>query len=81
MLWNIIDRREHPFRWKRVNAIIEATSNDNDVNDSDEAPMHDDDVVYAQRVYITVAEAVEWAMSQEQPVTLFLYDAGKGVCP
>ncbi|MBO9708171.1 MAG: hypothetical protein J7521_08160 [Caulobacter sp.] len=78
MLWNIIDRRERSYRWKRVNAIIEATSNDNSVKDSDRVDVHDDDVVYDQRANVTVAEAVEWAMSQDQPVTLFLYDAGKG---
>jgi hypothetical protein len=79
MLWNIIDKRDRPYRWKRINAIIEATSNDNCVKDADEVDIHDDDVMYDQRVGITVADAVQWAMSQAQPVTLFLYDEGKGV--
>ena len=78
MLWNIIDRRERPYRWKRVNAVIEATSNGNSVKDSDPVAVHDDDVVHDQRANVTVVEAVEWAMTQEQPVTLFLYDTGKG---
>ena len=78
MLWNIIDHRERPYRWKHVNAVIEATSNDNGVEDADEVDIHDDDVIHDQRAYITLADAVEWAMSQDQPVTLYLYDAGKG---
>jgi hypothetical protein len=78
MIWNIIDRRERPYRWKRINAIIEATSNDNCVKDADQVEVHDDDVIYDQRSCLTVAEAVQWAMGQDQPVTLFLYDAGKG---
>jgi hypothetical protein len=79
MIWNIIDHRESPYRWKRVNAIIEATSHDNGVGDADEVEPHDNDVVYDQKIGISVAEAINWANGQTQPVTLFLYDQGAGV--
>jgi hypothetical protein len=79
MIWNVIDHRKSPYRWKRINAIIEATSHDNGVRDSDEVPPRDDDVVCDQRVGISLSEAIHWANSQSQPVTLFLYDQGQGV--
>ena len=60
MIWNIIDRRKRPYRWKRVNAIIEDTWHDNSVLDSDAAPenLSDAVVVYDQRESITLAEAI-----------------------
>ena len=76
MLWNIIDSRKQPYRWKHVVAVVEATSNDNSTRDADQVDAHDDDILYDQRVGLSVAEAVQWAMSHPQPVTLFLYDAG-----
>jgi hypothetical protein len=29
MIWNIIDRREHPYRWKSIVVVVEPTSHDN----------------------------------------------------
>jgi hypothetical protein len=37
MIWNVVDRRKRPFRWAKINAIIEATWHDNTVADSDTA--------------------------------------------
>lgn len=74
MIWNIIDRRRRPFRWMRVNAIIEAVEHDNSVADADP----NDVVDYDQREGVTVNEAVRWATQQRCPVTLYLYDDGKG---
>jgi hypothetical protein len=78
MIWNIIDRRTRPFRWKCVNAIIEATCHDNTVRDSDEAPETPGDVIYDRRESVTLAEAVQWANEQTCPITLYIYDEGGG---
>lgn len=79
MIYNIIDRRTRPYRWKRVNAVIEATSNDWNVDDSDEQPAGPDDVVYEDRRDISVEEAVAWASGISSPVTLYLYNEGEGI--
>ncbi|MCW6533816.1 hypothetical protein [Sphingomonas lycopersici] len=80
MIWNIIDRRNRPYRWKKVNAIVEAVEHDNSVADADRAPHADPLLVvdYDQLEGVSVSEAVEWASRQHCPVTLYLYDAGKG---
>jgi hypothetical protein len=81
MIWNIIDRRERPYRWKTVNAVIEAVEHDNSVNDADQAPDADVRLVvdYAQREALSVHEAIAWASEQRCPVTLYLYDEGAGI--
>ena len=80
MIWNIIDRRKRPYRWKCVNAIIEDTWHDNSVSDSDEAPedLSGAGVIYDQRASITLTEAIRWANEQVSPVTLYIYDEGAG---
>lgn len=78
MIHNIIDHRSRPYRWRKINAIIEATSHDNSCADSDQQPPSHDDVIYNQREGISLAEAVKWAMAAPSPVTLYLYDEGAG---
>lgn len=80
MIWNIIDRRERPYRWKTVNAVIEAVEHDNSVEDSDQADPFDVRTIldYDERNGISVNDAVAWASEQKSPVTLYLYDQGKG---
>src|SRR5260370_27487839 len=78
MIWNIIDRRERRYRWKRVNAIIEPTSHDNCCQDSDQAEEDPDAAIYEQREGISLAKAVEWADAKPYRVTLYLYDEGSG---
>ena len=75
------DHRARPYRWRKVNAIIEATAHENDVADSDQAPSGGEAVDYDQREAISLAAAVEWAAQQAGPVTLFLYDEGAGTPP
>jgi hypothetical protein len=41
MLWNIIDKRTRPYRWREVNAIVEAVEHDNSCADADQAPESD----------------------------------------
>jgi hypothetical protein len=38
VICNIIDRRLRPYRWAKINAIVEATSYDNDCLDADISP-------------------------------------------
>jgi len=80
MIWNIIDRRICPYRWKNVNAIIEAVEHDNGCADADQAPEASplEVIDYDKRKDVSVADAIAWANAQRRPVTLFLYDAGKG---
>jgi hypothetical protein len=78
VIHNIVDRRTRPYRWRRINAIIEATFHDNSCTDSDQQLPSDDDVTYDQREGISLAEAVKWATEAPSPVTLYLYDEGAG---
>jgi hypothetical protein len=79
MIWNIIDRRERPYRWREVNAIIEAVEHDNSCRDADQAPEADAAVVdYDALEAVSVREAIAWANAQRCPVTLYLYDTGRG---
>jgi hypothetical protein len=80
MLWNIIDRRTRPYRWREVNAIVEATKHDNSCRVSDQAPECDPatTVDYEALEAVSVYEAVKWAEGQRCPVTLYLYDLGSG---
>jgi hypothetical protein len=81
VIWNVIDRRKRPYKWKVINAVIEATWQDNACQDADEARRPDDEgyVMYDQRVAVSLHEAVTWANSQSCPVTLYLYDQGAGI--
>jgi hypothetical protein len=78
LIWNIIDRREHQYRWKRINAIIEATWHDNSRKNSDQAEVDDNAVAYDARTGISLAEAIAWATANPYPVTLYLWDEGRG---
>jgi hypothetical protein len=76
MICNIIDGRKRRHRWKRVDAIIEATSHDNNVDDADERPEEPDDIVFDSRKAVSVADAIAWANAEPSAVTLYLYDEG-----
>ena len=76
MIWNIIDHRKRPYRWKRVLAIVEAIQHDNSCKDADQAPIDDSPayVTFDERRNISVQDAVKWADGLEGPVTLYLWD-------
>ena len=76
MIYNIVDQRRRRYRWRRIDAIIEATSHDNSCADSDQHPPSDNDVVYSERKGISLREAIAWANEHPSPVTLYLYDEG-----
>lgn len=76
MICNVIDMRTRLHRWKRVNAIVEASWHFNMAKDADQAefPERENEVTWEELTGVTVEEAVQWAISKPCPVTLFLYD-------
>ncbi|MBN9090829.1 MAG: hypothetical protein J0J01_28275 [Reyranella sp.] len=78
MILNIVDHRKRPYRWNAINAIIEPTSHDNSVKDSDEAEEEDSAPAYDALEGISLADAVQWASAMRYGVTLYLYDLGSG---
>lgn len=79
MICNIVDRRKREYRWREINAIIEATSHDNGCADSDQQPAADNDMTYDQLEGVSLQEAIVWASKEPSQVTLYLYDKGEGV--
>ncbi|KZS58735.1 hypothetical protein [Rhizobium anhuiense] len=81
MIWNVIDRRTRPYRWKRVNAIIEAVEHDNSCLDADQAAETPPHLVidHNRRDDVSVQEAIIWADQAKCPVTLYLYDADNDI--
>ena len=79
MIHNVIDNRKRRYRWKRIDAVIEATAHDNSVADADEQAPGPNDVVYNSRKGISLAEAIAWGTSEAAPVTLYLYDEGSDI--
>ncbi len=81
MLCNIVDKRKRRHRWRKVNAIVEATEHDNANGDSDQVPEEEQGiaVTYEELVGVSVHEALQWASNFDGPTTLFLYDDGDGV--
>ncbi|MFC0590306.1 hypothetical protein ACFFF7_12855 [Novosphingobium aquiterrae] len=78
MIFNIIDRRKHPLRWRKINAIIEATSHDNACEDSDQQEPSSSDLTYEQLENVSLQDAIVWANAEPSAVTLYIYDKGAG---
>ena len=74
MIWNIIDRRKRPHRWASVHVVVEATANDNSVEDSDKAPPYHAVIFVEERDKVSLSEAIAWASGFELPTTLYIYD-------
>ena len=80
MITNVIDKRNKPYRWKTVNAVIENTWQDNSCADSDQTSKTSEfQVPYDEKQNISVAQAMTWGMSQKADVTLYIYDKGDGI--
>lgn len=82
-LFNVIDSRKYPYKFRKINAIVEATWHDNSVEGSDhsEKDPTDDGPDYKQKEHITVQEAFQWANNFKNPVTLYIYDEDGGIYP
>ncbi len=75
MIVNFLDLRERPYRWKRVCAVVQSASKDNVAEDSDQVTLElGVEIDYAERVGISVRDAVLWAEGMGGMVTLYLYD-------
>lgn len=79
MLVNIIDRRKHPYRFLKINAIIEPTRHDNRIKDADHANGKDNWIGYDEREHIKLIDAIEWAVTFPDELTLYLYDEDSGI--
>ena len=78
MITNIVDRRQRQFRWRKVNAVVEATSHDNGIADSDQIERGADDLDYDELIGASLSEAMAWAQGFAGSVKLYLYDEGDG---
>jgi hypothetical protein len=74
---NIIDRRKRRYRYRKINAIVEATSHDNYVADADQSDG--EGPVYDQLEHRSLADAILWAQKFDGEVTLYLYDEDDGL--
>jgi len=77
---NIIDGRERPYRFLKINAIVEAAWHDNGCKDADQVDGKEGPD-YEEREHITLEEAIAWANSYSEPVTLYVYDEDGGLYP
>lgn len=80
MICNIIDCRKKPYVWKRINAIVEPTWHDNSM-EGDTVEPTEDESDYDEKPGISVDEAIAWAHTFQNAVTLYLYDLGDGIRP
>ena len=78
MIVNIRDKRKHPYRWREVNATIEATVHDNACDDSDQQEPSLVDITYEELENVSLQEAIAWANAESSAVTLYIYDKGSG---
>lgn len=85
MIGNIIDHRKRPYRFLKINAVIEPTRHDNRVKNSDRAkanPKQDKAWIgYDEREHVSLADALQWAHNHKDTVTLYLWDADSGIYP
>ncbi|MCG3269308.1 hypothetical protein [Yoonia sp. I 8.24] len=79
MIWNIVDKRKRPYRWKEINAIIEDVAHDNSCQDTDIFYEENENApAYDAKENISLHEAIMWAEAKTGKVTLYLYDKGCG---
>lgn len=79
MLVNVLDLRERPYRWKRVLAVVQSATKDNEAEDCDKVEHAGGiEIDYAERDGVTVREAFAWADGIGGKVTLYLYDREEG---
>ena len=72
---NIIDERNRPYRFKRLNAKVEPAWHDNGCNDADQAGERRSDLIIEERWNISLNEAIAWAATFPDELTLYLSDA------
>lgn len=76
MIVNILDLRERPYRWKSLCAVVQSATKDNVAEDADQVREGlGVEIDYAERMGISLRDAVLWAEGLGGMVTLYLYDA------
>lgn len=80
-LCNVIDRRKRPYRFLKVNAIVEPTCHDNPCKDADHVERDYHGIGYDESEHTSLATAIIWANSFPHQVTLYLYDEDGGLYP
>lgn len=82
-IFNIIDNRKRPYRYQKVNAIIEPIWHDNSVEGADQTTHRTGHewIGYDEREHITMFGAIRWASSHPDEVTLYIYDEDSGIYP
>jgi len=78
---NIIDHRKRPYRFLKINAVIEPTRHDNRCNDADQAGGVDYWLGYGELEHTSLVDAIKWADVCSDDVTLYLYDEDGGIYP
>ena len=76
---NVIDRRKRPYRYRKINAVIEASAHDNNVLDADQS--HGGGPDYSELEHASLADVILWAQTFSGEITLFLYDEDAGLYP
>ncbi len=82
MIVNVLDLRERPYRWKNLCAVVQSAAKDNVAEDADH--VREDlgvEIDYAERVGISLRDAVLWAEGLGGMVTLYLYDIDPETAP
>jgi len=79
MLVNVIDERENRYRYRKINAVIEATWHDNAMSGADQSPRNLGGPDYHDMEHVTLESAIARANSYEAPVTLYIYDEHGGL--
>lgn len=78
---NIIDHRKRPYRFMKINAVIEPTRHDNACKDSDHANGADKWIGYDEQEHVSLNDAIKWAAGCPDEVTLYIYDEDSGIYP
>jgi len=82
MIVNFLDLRERPYRWKHVCAVVQSATKDNVAEDSDQVTSElGVEIDYAERVGISLRDAVLWAEGMGGMVTLYIYDVEPETSP
>ncbi|MCL2716822.1 MAG: hypothetical protein FWD68_20255 [Alphaproteobacteria bacterium] len=77
---NIIDNRQRPYRFLKINVIVEAAWHDNSCKDAEQVDGKEEPLC-EEREHITLEAAIAWANSYSEPVTLYVYHEDGGLYP
>ena len=87
LIFNIQDRRQNKYRWKKITAMIEPIWNENYRSEKSNGDIHKatdeqdaaSGIGYHEIPTCSLAMAIEAANELPYPCVLFIYDHGKGI--